>query len=192
MLTKQLNSAILIAVIITVLLGSIIYFSQNDSEIHSIIVYEFRLVVDGNGTSTFMLPVPLFEGQLVNFNYSTVGLINSTADLAIVNTTYGPALQIVANGTNEIQFRSEISMRYNDYMDSKLSMYESALPNNVEYYSWIFYNGTSSANITLKYHGEGAGYGHIIGSSNILDPPHEFSEGWNTVIVDNRFPEVNN
>jgi len=187
---KQMKTILFsLIVIMSIIISGCLKNEPRKSEYLSEYIYEFSIyLTEDSNPTVILLPIPMLNGKVIGFDFSGKGLQSDIARMEIINSTYGPCLKIISNNSKKIVFNSTLNMINSDSQKSNLSMYESTLPNKVEYYCWIYYNGTASGNLTLKYHRKGANYGHIIGGKDIYDPPHELKLGWHKALVDKRTP----
>ena len=182
------NHTFLVIILGISLLSSGCIFTEEDD---IAVVYEFNIILSEVTNVTIMLPIPVLNGKIIDFGYSSINIEKGDAELSIIESVYGPCLEVKINNSNELSFSSKKMISADDeFYKSVLSMSENIPDSSAEYYSWVCYDGIGNATLELKYHREGKEYGHIIGPSPKYSELHIFENGWNKAIVDNRIPLV--
>lgn len=165
--------------------------NEDDNEIRKI-VYEFTIESENKTDFELILPIPVYSSNrsVVQSEYSDKNFINQTGYItgSLTDTIYGTGFKVSCNNSSKLKYSSEIKNPSSSLLDETiLSMFNKTSNDSQEYYCNIWYNGTERVNLYLKYHYEGAGYGHMIGTT-IHSKNIELTQGWQSVLVDNRIP----
>ncbi len=153
-------------------------------------VYEFSVSLPQSSNATLLLPIPVLNGTIVPFDYSNQNITGGNGSVEVTNSSHGYCLKLELHSSDNLSFQTSLTMKRSEVLDSYLSTYNHTLPNHVEYYCWVYYEGPENATLTLEYHRPYAGHGHILGPTSYQYPDvfHDLQSRWQQALVDNRLP----
>lgn len=182
---------IIISIIIILFIVMIIipgYFNNNEQPEEMNILYDqftYECVVKSNKSGHFKLIVPIASNNAfpdaAETVYEFIKIVEGEGDISLIQSEYGPALQIISNSS--ITLKSE-NLKFEEYYGLHLSLKNNSFGKN-NFSNWVYFESEniSSVQIYLKSWNQSGNTGS--GIKLVTDP--EFQQivnvGWQQIIT---------